>query len=72
MGSLLMASIFASSQSRKRRQLNRKKRGEINSSIAKFRELKDKGVITALEFDIIKEKYLNRHQKLFDRSLIGI
>ena len=71
MSSLLMASIFAS-QSKKRRQLNRKKRVEINNSIAKFRELKDKGIITDLEFDIIKEKYLNKHQKLFDRSLIGI
>ena len=72
MSSLLMASIFASSQSKKRRQLNMKKRVEINNSIAKFRELKDKGIITDLEFDIIKEKYLNKHQKLFDRSLIGI
>lgn len=71
MSSLLMASIFAS-QSKKRRQLYRKKRVEINNSIAKFRELKDKGIITDLEFDIIKEKYLNKHQKLFDRSLIGI
>ena len=71
MSSLLMASIFAS-QSKKRRQLYRKKRVEINNSIAKFRELKDKGIITDLDFDIIKEKYLNKHQKLFDRSLIGI
>ena len=71
MSSLLMASIFAS-QSKKRRQLYRKKRVEINNSIAKFRELKDKGIITDLEFDIIKEKYLNKHQKLFDRSLIGL
>ena len=65
MSSLLMASIFASSQSKKRRQLNRKKRVEINNSIAKFRELKDKGIITDLEFDIIKEKYLNKHQSFF-------
>ena len=72
MSSLLMASIFASSQSKKRRQLNRKKRVEINNSVAKFRELKDKGIITDLEFDIIKEKYLNKYQKLFDRSLIGL
>ena len=72
MSSLLMASIFASSQSKKRRQLNRKKRVEISNSIAKFRELKDKGIITDLEFDIIKEKYLNKYQKLFDRSLIGL
>ena len=72
MSSLLMASIFASSQSKKRRQLNRKKKVEINDSIAKFRELKDKGIVTDLEFDIIKEQYLNKHQKLFYRSLIGI
>ena len=64
MSSLLMASIFAS-QSKKRRQLYRKKRVEINNSIAKFRELKDKGIITDLEFDIIKEKYLNKHQSFF-------
>jgi len=64
MSSLLMASIFASSQS--------KKRVEINNSVAKFRQLKDRGIITDLEFDIIKEKYLNKYQKLFDRSLIGL
>ena len=72
MSSLLMASIFASPQSKKRRQLNRKKRVEINNSVAKFRQLKDRGIITDLEFDIIKEKYQNKYQKLFDRSLIGL
>ena len=72
MSSLLLASLFASSRSKKKRQHRRRKKAEINDSIAKFIELKNEGIITELEFELIKSEYLNKYQKYFDRSLFGI
>ena len=72
MSSLLLASLFASSRSKKKRQYRREKKAEINDSIAKFIELKNEGIITEREFELIKSEYLNKYQKYSDRSLFGI
>ena len=72
MSGMIVASIFSTFQSKKRRKLSEERRVKIKNSIARFRELKDQGVITDLEFDIIKKKYWDKNKKLFYRSLIGI
>ncbi len=72
MSSLLLVSLFASSRSKKKRQYRREKKAEINDSITKFIELKNEGIITELEFELIKSEYLNKYQKYSDRSLFGI
>ena len=72
MSSLIMASLFSSSRSKKGRVRSREKIAEINSSIATFTKLKEKGLITEPEFELLKNKYLNRYQKYLDRSRFGI
>ena len=52
MSGMIVASIFSTFQSKKRRKLSEKRRFKIKNSIARFRELKDQGVITDLEFGI--------------------
>ena len=72
MSSLIMASLFSSSRSKKRRVRSREKMAEINSSIAIFTKLKEKGLISEPEFELLKNKYLNRYQTYLDRSRFGI
>ena len=72
MSSLIMASLFSSSRSKKRRVRSREKIAEIKSSMVTFTKFIAKGMITEPEFELLKNKYLNRYQKYLDRSRFGI